>query len=99
MTTIYRGIIESFSGSWGSGIATLRISGKSIPCDNGQTVRALQECFGNAIGEGHTVNQKGFVGQDIIYVYDDMGLVLGGFVPTDEYTGEIPEIGGSLDTE
>jgi hypothetical protein len=94
---VYRGIIEGFQGSWGSGIATIIISGKAIPCENAQTVRALHAAFGNTIGEGHTVNQRGFIGQDVIYVWDDMGLMLGGFAPSDDYTGELPEIGESIE--
>ena len=102
---IYRGIIEGFRGSWGSGLGTLIVSGRAVPCENGQTVRALEACFGNAIGEGHSVNNgedSGFIGQDIIYSYDDMGLVLGGFTPTDDFIDRhvdatIPEVGESLD--
>lgn len=96
MTTIHRGIIEDFRGSWGSGIATLIVSGRAIPCDNAPTVRALRAAFGDCvIGEGHTVSQSAFIGKDIIWVWD-MGLVLGGFVPTEDFEARghpIPGIG------
>jgi len=114
---IYRGIIEGFHGSWGSGLGHLIVSGQAIPCDNGSTVRALEACFGNVIGEGHMVNNsnerardsegkflpgRGFIGRDIVYSYDEFGLVLGGFTPTDDFIDRhvdatIPEVGESLD--
>ena len=93
---LHRGIIEGFSGSWGSGLGYLIVSGRAIPVDNGATVRALDAAFGNVIAEGHTVDQSAFVGQDIVYAMDEFGLVMAGFVPVDEYHGDLPEIGGSL---
>jgi hypothetical protein len=101
--TVHRGIIEGFRGSYGSGLGYLIVSGKPIPCDNGQTVRSLEAAFGNAIGEGHTVNNEGgFIGQDIVFSYDDMGLMMEGFTPTEDFEnrfGEVPEIGESTEVE
>jgi hypothetical protein len=81
-------------------MATITISGKHIPCENGATVRALRDAFGDCvIGPGHTVSTSAFVGKDIVYVWDDMGLMLGGFQPTEDYCGTLPEVGGSLESE
>jgi hypothetical protein len=83
-----QGIIRGFHGSWCSGLATLEIEDsktgqvEGIPCDNGPTVRALDAAFGDVIGPGHTVKQHaGFIGKEILWDYDDMGLVLGYFGP------------------
>jgi hypothetical protein len=84
---IYKGEIVNFSGSWGSGLGYLKIkddrTGKeqSIPCENSQTVRSLESCFGNVISEGHCANGEGYKGKVIYWAWDDMGLVLGGFYP------------------
>ena len=84
---IHKGIIKGFSGSWGSGLAMLEIEdfqgGRvEIPCDNAPTVRALENAFGNVIGNGYDVKSKpGYKNQEIFYTYDDMGLCLGRFVP------------------
>ena len=81
------GTIVGLRGSWGSGIAILEIKDsetqevEGIPCDNGATVRALQAAFGDTITPGHTANGQGYIGQDIRWVYDDLGLCLGGFAP------------------
>jgi len=91
---VYRGRLEGFRGSWGSGIAHLIISGKAIPCDNGPTVRALQACYGGVIGRGHSVSEgPSWVGREVVWAYDDMGLVLGGFVPLEDwYDMDRPDI-------
>lgn len=81
MTTFYYGKISALVGSWGSGIATLVFQdGKTIACENGETVRSLDTAFKNVIDEGHTINQKAIRDQEIIYFYDDFGLCLGGFI-------------------
>ena len=94
---IEKGIIKGFRGSWGSGLGFLLIeqdSGSvvSVPCDNAPTVRALEGCFGNVIGENHSVAENpGFVDQEIFYSMDDFGLCLGGFTPVDEASQELIE--------
>lgn len=86
-----RGYIKSFSGSRGSGLGFLEIEDsetgviESVPCDNGPTVRALESCFGNVIGKGHSVsNNPGFRDMEVYWDYDDMGLTLEGFTPVEE---------------
>ena len=82
------GIIRGFSGTWMSGMGYLHIEDmdtgviEPVPCENGATVRALQACFGDVIGDAHDVDNKGgHIGQEIYWDYDDMGLMLGGFTP------------------
>ena len=82
-----RGIIKGLQGSWGSGMAVLTVEvggeDRRTFCENGPTVRALDAAFGDAIGPGHTVNQAGFVGKEIVLQVDDMGL-LESFAPAEE---------------
>ncbi|MEO0126316.1 MAG: hypothetical protein ABIL44_01030 [candidate division WOR-3 bacterium] len=92
-----KGTILEFRGSWLSGIATLVIKDergkiKEIPCDNTATVRALDACYGNVIQSGRTVSQKPFVGKKIFYEYDEMGLVLGRFVPVCDFCEKNPAV-------
>jgi hypothetical protein len=77
------GTITGFKGSWSSGMAMLVIDGKDIPCDNGHTVRTLASMFPDIIGTGHTVNVQALVGKRVHWVYDDMGLMLGGIAPAE----------------
>ncbi len=86
-----QGIIKKFSGSWGSGLGFLIIEDsvtgeiESVPCDNGPTVRALEGCFGNVIGNSHNVKEDaGYIDQEIYWDYDDLGLTLEGFTPVGE---------------
>lgn len=85
-----KGTIIQFRGSWSSGMGFLVIKDsktgevQSIPCDNAPTVRALEACFGDTITEGHTANGKGYIGKEIYWDYDEMGLMLEGFTPVDE---------------
>ncbi len=90
-----KGIIVGFKGSWSSGIATLVIKDskgrvKDIPCENTTTVRALDACYGGVIQSGRTASEKPFVGKRIFYEYDDMGLMLGSFVPACDSCGKNP---------
>jgi hypothetical protein len=90
-----KGTILEFRGSWSSGIATLVIKDeknkvKEIPCENTSTVRALDACYGGVIQSGRTASQKPFVGKKIFYEYDDMGLILGRFVPACDFCGKNP---------
>ena len=84
-----RGIIKSFGGTWGSGIGYLLVEsngkGLTIPCENAPTVRALENCFGNVIGPGHSVDNEngGHVGEEIFFSVDDFGM-LEGFTPIHE---------------
>ena len=90
-----KGTILEFRGSWLSGIATLIIKDskgktKEIPCENTATVRALDACYGGVIQSGRTASEKSFVGKKIFYEYDDMGLLLGRFVPACDVCGKNP---------
>lgn len=81
------GIIKNFIGSWSSGLAYLLIEDckthqiEQVPCENGETVRALESCFGNTITEGHTADGEGYKNKKIKWCYDEMGLMLAGFTP------------------
>ena len=74
--------IIGFYGSWGSGLATLKViedgQEKDIPCDNTPTVRALDAMFPGFISPGRTVDNSVIRGKEVRYRMDDMGLVLGG---------------------
>ena len=83
-----RGFIKGFSGSWGSGLGYLTIEDsetgmlESVPCDNGPTIRALESCFGNVIGDNHCVSDSpGFENMEVYWDYDEFGLTLEGFTP------------------
>ena len=95
MGRIRKGIIKGFNGSWGSGLGTLVIEDEvegtvAVPCDNGPTVRALQQAFGDTVGDGHTVKPQGaYVDQEVYWMYDDMGLTLEVFVPVGEASEEL----------
>jgi hypothetical protein len=89
MEKINRGKIVEFRGLWQSGLATLILENPEgvldmVPCENGATVRALDDCFGGVIGDAHDVNQEAISGKEIYWSYDDFGFVLGGFTPVDE---------------
>ncbi len=97
---IYKGTLQDFQGSWGSGIGQLiverRIKGKKsvkvILCENAPTGRALGAAF-NAIGPGHTIDNEKIHGKEIVYSVGDFGL-LEWFSPVDEWNGpEIPPEG------
>ena len=87
MENVNHGFIEGFGGSWGSGIGFLRIrdaeSNKivSVPCENGHTVRALDAAYGDVISSGHTVDSEALNGKEIWWIWDDLGMMLGGFSP------------------
>lgn len=60
----YTGTIKRFIGSWESGLGYLIIETKNgdqkqVPCENGPTVRALEDAFGNVITAGHTAGGGG----------------------------------------
>jgi len=87
---IKRGTIVDFKGSWGSGIAIISIKddkGKiqNIPCENTTTVRALDSMFEGVITAGHSVNVEALRGKQIKWIWDDMGLMLGGIAPDTSY--------------
>ncbi len=96
---IEKGIILEFRGSWNSGLGALIIQDsiseeiKTVHCENGATVRALEGCFGNVIAEGHSVEQgedAGYYNQEIFYTCDDMGI-FEGFTPVEEASEELME--------
>jgi len=77
--------ITGFSGSWQSGIATLYLDpGGPVPCDNAPTVRALASMFPNVISQGHSIDVSSIIGKEVLWVYDDMGLMLGGLALPDQ---------------
>lgn len=87
---MYTGVIEDFSGGWNSGIAILSLTdGVHIPCENGPTVRALEEAYPGFIGEGHTVNVDVIRGKEIAYQMTDYGL-MSGFIPVEELSEYLP---------
>jgi hypothetical protein len=84
------GVIQGFSGSWGSGIGFLTVedeNGNIIPisCDNAPTVRALDYCFGGVIRGGHTAGSDTIHGKEIFYQLEDWGI-LAGFTPVTDAT-------------
>ena len=85
------GVIDGFSGSWGSGLAHLIIDGQPVPCDNGATVRALEACFGRVIVPGHAVSQESIVGKEICYSVSPWG-VLEAFSSIDSDKGSANEL-------
>lgn len=90
-----KGTIKDFNGNWGSGIATLIILDskghiQNIHCENPTTVRALESAFGNVITEGHTVNCNSFIGKEIYFSVDNIGL-LEVFTPVEEASEEFVE--------
>lgn len=94
------GVIERFAGSWGSGLGWLTISGETVPCENGPTVRALENAFGGVIRDGHTAEVPEDL-PEVVWWMDDMGLVLGGFCLAEEWNDlgypEIPDWGLDFD--
>ena len=96
---IRKGTIKRFSGSWMSGLGSLMIEDSEtgacemVPCENAQTVRALEGCFGDVVIEGHCVDsQGGHIDQEVYWSYDEIGLVLGGFTPIAEASFELEEM-------
>jgi len=96
---ISKGTILAFYGGYLSGLDHLQIvdseTGESsmIPCDNGATVRALEEMFGDVIAPGHTVDPAGgHVNQEVYWSYDELGLVMGGMTPVNEASPELIEM-------
>lgn len=73
--TIYQGKIESFSGSWGSGIGFLLFkNGKVVHCSNTSTVRALDSMFDNVIVD-HDVNNEALYNKEVVYGINDFGIL------------------------
>lgn len=89
MANVYKGTIKSFSGSWGSGIATLAFTnGVTVVCENAPTCRAFDNAFDGFIVGGHSVDVSAIVGEVIYYSLEDWG-VLAGFTTADEASEEI----------
>ncbi len=94
--TIHKGKIVALHGSWGSGLATLIIDDvdlgtQMIPCENGQTVRSLENAFGDVIGDAHNIKEDGgHIGKEIYYSTD--GFILDGFTPVDDAQAELVEL-------
>ena len=93
MPDIRKGVIAGFGGSWGSGLGHLAFEdGSVVHCENGATVRALEACFGDVIGNAHNVREDGgHVGQEIYYSTDDFGILCG-FTPVDDAPPEVVRI-------
>jgi hypothetical protein len=85
----YEGEITGFSGNWLSGIAILFINEKPVHCENAPTVRALESCFGNIIQAGHCASVENVIGEGIVFCFDEMGLLLAGFMPSLEFYDSI----------
>ncbi|MBA7634804.1 hypothetical protein ES703_42402 [subsurface metagenome] len=94
---IRKGRIKDFIGSWSSGLGFLVIEDsetgeiEQLPCDNGPTVRALENCFGDVITPNHTAKGNGYRNQEIFWSMDELGLVLGGFTPVEDAPFELVE--------
>jgi len=94
---INKGTILNLLGSWSSGLAKLTIRDSKtgelqvVPCENAQTVRALDSAFGDVITKGHCANGNGFEGKEIFWSWDEMGIVLGGFTPAEGASIELEE--------
>ena len=97
---VYRGKIVAFSGVWDSGLGYLIIEVNpdtllsrqiSFPCENGQTVRALDSCFGGVITDNHCVDNSAIEGREILFSVDFMNL-LEGFTPVEEASEELLEL-------
>jgi len=92
---IRKGKLIQFGGSWGSGLGILEIEDSEtgvcdrVPCDNGATVRALENAFGDVITDGHTANGNGYKGQEVYWSYDELGLVLAAFTPVEDASPEL----------
>lgn len=94
---IQLGTIRGFHGTWGSGISQLEIEDADgqitmVPCDNGETARSLEAAFGDVIAPNHNVDEAGgHIGQGIYWTWDEMGLMMAGFMPIDEAGPELIE--------
>jgi len=82
----YRDIISGLSGHPMSGLWTLAFKGERVAhIGSGHGVRALARAFGASEGSGDL--REKIDGQEIVWHHDDMGLVIGGFTPINEWTG------------
>lgn len=95
---IRKGKLKDFRGSWNSGLGMVVIEDsetgivEEVPCDNGATVRALESCFGNVIGEAHCVKSNeevGFYDREVYWSKDDTDIILAGFTPIEEASEEL----------
>jgi hypothetical protein len=79
-------------GSWSSGMVALTVGDETFHGDSGPTVRALDAAFGDVIKAGHTASVENIT-QPIVCWQDDMGLVLGGFTPYNDWLEQgLPEL-------
>jgi hypothetical protein len=93
---VYRGTIQGLSGNPTSGLWFLNIDGHGIPIESGFGVRQLAAAFGATEGTGDLLDK--IVGQEIVWSFDELGMVLGGFTPYKYWEGpDIPEEGLELD--
>jgi len=89
---IKRGIIRGLAGSYHSGIAILGVVDNEtkelvkIPCENGQTIRALNNIFPGFIVGGYCADEAVILNKEIFYWYDDLGLLLAGIAPVCDET-------------
>lgn len=105
--TVTRDKLVGFCGSWLSGLATLIFENSSIPCENGQTVRALDRLVGDQTGgeescvdNNHCVDNSKLAGYDLVYWEDDLGFVMGGFALYDDWlASKLPELVPGVPTE
>lgn len=87
---MYTGVIEDFSGGWNSGIAILSLTdGTHVPCENGPTVRALNDAYPGFIRDGHTVDVSVIRGREIAYEMTEYGI-MAGFMPVEELEEYLP---------
>ncbi len=90
--TVHRDTIESFAGSWSSGLATLHLgSGRAVHGDSGPLGRSLINLF-DAYGGNHGIDNAAIRGQDIIYVLEPWGSLAGLSAYEDYLSRGNPEI-------
>jgi len=94
---VYKGELLEFQGSYMSGLGQLLIMDEEegmrvIFCENAITVSALENAFGNVIGEAHNVKRNaGFVGKKVFYSVDGFNI-LTGFTPVKEASKELKKL-------
>ncbi len=92
------GRLRGFRGNWMSGLGVLLIEDsetggvEEIPCKNTSTVRALEDCFGNVIGDDYVVKpnkESGFYDKEVYWSLDEVGVIFDSFTPVDQASEEL----------
>ena len=92
------GKLKGFRGNWMCGLGVLVIEDseaggvEEIPCENAPTVRALEGCFGNVIGDEYVVKpnkEAGYYDKEVYWSLDEVGVVFEAFTPVGEASKEL----------